>query len=80
MKCAVSTEATATLLKVTLLHGCFSRFQNCTDGTKSGKASDMLQPIYFDREMGFINVSVEVVFVQFLPKVAAEDKRKFGLW
>ena len=30
--------------------------------------------------MGFINVSVEVIFVQFLPKVAAEDKRKFGLW
>ena len=25
----------ATLLKVTLLHGCFSRFLNCTNGTKS---------------------------------------------
>ena len=29
----------ATLLKVTLLHGCFSRFLNCTDGTKSRKTS-----------------------------------------
>ena len=25
----------ATLLKITLLHGCFSRFLNCTTGTKS---------------------------------------------
>ena len=29
----------AILLKVTLLHGCFSRFLNCTNGTKSWKAS-----------------------------------------
>ena len=27
----------ATLLKVTLLHGRFSRFLNCTNGTKSRK-------------------------------------------
>ena len=27
----------ATLLKVTLLHGCFSRFLNCTNGTKLRK-------------------------------------------
>ena len=32
----------ATLLKVTLLHGCFSRFLNCTNGTKSHKASHMI--------------------------------------
>ena len=29
----------ATLLKVILLHGCFSRFLNCTNGTKSRQAS-----------------------------------------
>ena len=29
----------ATLLKVPLLHGCFSRFLNCTNGTKSRNAS-----------------------------------------
>ena len=29
----------ATLLKVTLLHGCFSPFLNCTFDTKSGNAS-----------------------------------------
>ena len=29
----------ATLLKATLLHGCFLRFLNCTNGTKSHKAS-----------------------------------------
>ena len=34
----------ATLLKVTLLHGCFSRFFNCTNGTKLRNASH----IYID--------------------------------
>ena len=29
----------AAWLKITLLHGCFSRFLNCTNGTKSRKAS-----------------------------------------
>ena len=29
-------------LKVTLLHGCFSHFLNCTNGTKSRKASHLL--------------------------------------
>ena len=29
----------ATLLKVALLHGCFSRFLSCTNGTKSRKTS-----------------------------------------
>ena len=33
----------AALLKVTLVHGCFSRFLNCTNGTKSRKASYLLQ-------------------------------------
>ena len=32
-------EQVATLLKVRLFHGCFSRFLNCTNGTKSRKAS-----------------------------------------
>ena len=32
----------ATLLKLTLLHGCFSRFLNCTNGTKSRNAPHML--------------------------------------
>ena len=30
-----------TLLKLTLLHGCFSRFLNCTNGTKSRNAPQM---------------------------------------
>ena len=34
----VSTRTT-TLLKLTLLHGCFSRFLNCTNGTKSRNTS-----------------------------------------
>ena len=32
----------ATLLKLTLLHGCFSSFLNCTNGTKSRNTSQML--------------------------------------
>ena len=32
----------ATLLKVTLLYGCFSRFLNCANGTKSRNASQMI--------------------------------------
>ena len=33
----------AFLVKVTLLHGCFSRFVNCPNGTKSRKASYMFR-------------------------------------
>ena len=32
----------ATLLKVTLLHGCFSHFSSCTNGSKSCNASHIL--------------------------------------
>ena len=32
----------ATLLKVTRLHGCFSRFLNCINGAKSRKASHVI--------------------------------------
>ena len=31
----------ATLLKVTILHGCFSRFLNCANGTKSRNTSHL---------------------------------------
>ena len=37
----------AILLKVTFVHECFSRFLNCTNGSKPGKASHMLT---FERE------------------------------
>ena len=33
----------ATLLKVTLLHGCLSHFLNCATGTKSRKAPYIVQ-------------------------------------
>ena len=36
------------LLKVTLLHGSFSRFLNCTNSTKSRKASHLFRVEYFD--------------------------------
>ena len=41
LKNAKNTHGGAVLLpKVTLLHGCFSRFLNCTNGTKSRKTSN----------------------------------------
>ena len=33
------------VLKVTLLHGCFSRFLNCTKGTKSRNAPHIMMNI-----------------------------------
>ena len=37
----------ATLLKVTLLHGCFLRFINCTNGSKLRKASPIIKLWHF---------------------------------
>ena len=37
-----SVAKPATLLEVTLLHGCFSSFLNCTNGNKSHKASHIV--------------------------------------
>ena len=34
-----------TLIKVTLHHGCFSRFLNCTSGTKSRNASNIWKSV-----------------------------------
>ena len=58
----------ATLLKVTLLHGCFLRFANCKDGTKSRKASHMnmlcscslgrVPTAIFKENRSFIKISV----------------------
>ena len=36
-ECYFKKSCTTTLLKVSLLHGCFSRFLNCTNCTKSRK-------------------------------------------
>ena len=38
----VKLQAKVTLLKLTLLHGCFSCFLNCANGTKSRNASHMV--------------------------------------
>ena len=41
----LKTEEPATSLEVALLHGCFSRFLNCTNDTKSRNASHIVQII-----------------------------------
>ena len=50
----------AALLKVTLLHEFFSRFSNCTNGTKSRKASHKLillnTSVYFLFSFNFIQL------------------------
>ena len=48
----------ATLLKVTILHGCFSGFLNCTNAIKSRKASQ----IYFT-----VNVRLILSNIGYLP-------------
>ena len=41
LKNVKNTHGGVLLLKITLLHGCFSRFLNCTNGTSSRNASDI---------------------------------------
>ena len=41
--------------KVTLLHGCFSQFLNCTNSTKSRKASQIINKITKTRVQNFQN-------------------------
>ena len=36
---------TCNFIKVTLLYGCFSRFLNCTNGTKLRKAYRIVNPL-----------------------------------
>ena len=40
---SVTYSKPATLLKVILLQGCFSRFLECTNGTKSRKTSQIIK-------------------------------------
>ena len=45
----------ATLLKLTLLHECFSRFLNCTNGTKSRNAPHMSHYLWMTTWMKNVN-------------------------
>ena len=59
------------LLKVTLLHGCFSRFLNCVNGTKSRKTSHMKRSLFklssryhrnlrSSRNLGHVTIEVQI--------------------
>ena len=52
----LNSTLNSTLLKVTLLHWCFSRFLNCTNRTKSRKASDIRFFSYSD----VANIQVQI--------------------
>ena len=54
----------ATLLKVALLHGCFSRFLNCSNGTKSCKASRITGKVSFLFFKSFLLVLTKLSFSQ----------------
>ena len=60
-----------TLLKVTLLHGCFLRFLNCTNGAKSRNASHIIYP-FFNFGRGFCDS-----FSMLLPKDLTSCGKKF---
>ena len=49
-------------LKLSLLHGCFSRFSNCANGTKSRKASHF----FYHLEIVSQGLSVKKVFLEML--------------
>ena len=53
----------ATLLKLTLLHGCFLSFLNCTNGTKSCNAPHVMWRI---SDMGVMCVNVSIKFFDHL--------------
>ena len=75
----------ATLLKVTLLHGCFSRFFNCTNGTKLRNASYIYRPwkVYdydfynraSDIQRGIIGLSDENEMCTFMMKTVPKMRR-----
>ena len=52
----LNSTLNSTLLTVTLLHWCFSRFLNCTNRTKSRKASDIRFFSYSD----VVNIQVQI--------------------
>ena len=61
----------ATVLKVTLLHGCFSRFLNCTNGTKLRKHHIVilipLRIFFFNFTLGVFHV---FKIIQMVPNLA----------
>ena len=52
------SKVTGFLVKATLLHGCFSRFLNCTNGTKSHNTSQMYLWITFQKYETRVNNQV----------------------
>ena len=52
------------LLKLTLLHGCFPRFSNCTNGSKSRNASHICFDKNFDRKYNCIFVLALLIALQ----------------
>ena len=64
-KVAGLSNLPATLIEATILHGCFSHYLNCTNGTKSHETSHInlkfIHPIekcFLDRSLAFISVVI----------------------
>ena len=60
----LNVRRSATLLKVTFLLGCFSRYLNCTNGTKSSNASRILDNLnrYLLLRSMFTVVELKLIF------------------
>ena len=54
------------LLKVTLLHDCFLRFLNCTNGTKSRNASHLSENKIQQRIKWHNHSLLELIFTEFI--------------
>ena len=52
------------LINVTLLHGCFSRFLNCTNGTKSRKTSQIAEIEITYESHGYVTEKFRLIFIR----------------
>ena len=70
------------LLKVTLLHGCFPHFLNCTNGTKLCKASHMyyIITVFVMHETSIANMKhLEIDKVTYMSAMLLGDHLSEGL-
>ena len=66
------------LLKITLLHGCFSRFLNCTNGTKLRRASHIFCS-FMEKQCFFVNI-INIEKFLFKIKIANCPLNAIRIW
>ena len=67
------SQRSVTLLKVTLLHGCFSCFLNCTNVTKSGNASHV--SLVSDVSMvNWVRTTIKIISIVIFEKGSSSEQ------